>query len=90
MQDHTSTGSFSGYRHRMKFHNGYGASIVSNQYSYGGNEGLFEIAVLEYDENDESSICYDTPITDDVLGYLTWGDVDSVLEQIKALPPRTT
>jgi hypothetical protein len=28
------------------FDNGYGASIASHQYSYGGGKGLYEVAVL--------------------------------------------
>jgi hypothetical protein len=55
------------YKAVYKFDNGYGVSIVRNEISYGGKEGLFELAVL--DENGE--ITYDTEITDDVVGYLT-------------------
>jgi len=64
-----------------KFKNGYGASIVCHQHSYGGNEGLLELAVLKGD-----SICYDTPVTDDVVGYLTTEKATAILEEIKALP----
>jgi hypothetical protein len=53
-------------------------------YSYGGPDGLYEIAVLKGFE-DEWEICYDTPITDDVMGYLTKEDVETIVNQVKEL-----
>lgn len=67
-----------------EFPNGYSASVVRTPYSYGGEDGLFELAVLH-----GGSIMYDTPITDDVLGHLTAADVQAKLADIAALPPRT-
>ena len=63
---------------RVYFDNGYGASIINN--GYGSDKGLYEVAVLCGDE-----ICYDTPITDDVLGWLTWCEVEETLDKIKKL-----
>lgn len=65
----------------VQFPNGYGASIVKNEYSYGGKEGLYELAVFGKD----GGITYDTPVTDDVLGYLTEEDVTNNLKKIKEL-----
>ena len=73
---------FGGYHKVFKFDNGYGASVVSHSGSYGGDRGLFEVAVL--DKNDD--IVYDTPVTSDVLGYLDFAEVAAVLDQIKNLP----
>jgi hypothetical protein len=70
------------YSKIVKFENGYGASIVCHAGSYGGKDGLFEVAVL--DENDD--IVYDTPITCDVLGHLEFQDVANVLDDIRGLP----
>lgn len=64
------------------FSNGYGASIVRHSYSYGGNEGLFELAVLE-GTLESWSLTYETSVTDDVLGYLSEQEVFECLEQIK-------
>jgi len=60
-----------GKKARMMFENGYGVSVVSHNFSYGGKDGLYELAVL--DSNGE--LTYTTPITSDVLGYLTPDDV---------------
>ena len=74
----------SGIAARHFFPNGYGISVVRFPGSYGANEGLYELAVLQGLE-DEWEICYDTPITDDVMGYLTIEDVETVLNQVEKL-----
>ena len=65
---------------RTQFDNGYEVSVVKSPYSYGGDKGLYELAIFKDDE-----ICYDTPITNDVLGYLTDKDVTEVLIKIQQL-----
>lgn len=69
------------YSHRFKFENGYGASVIKHYGSYGYENNLFELAVL--DSNDD--LCYDTPLTDDVIGNLTNDEVLELLEKIKNL-----
>lgn len=49
------------------------------------NNGLFEVAVLEKFIDDEYTLCYSTPITDDVIGYLTDTEVCNILNKIKKL-----
>lgn len=63
------------------FDNGYGASVVSHEHSYGGKQGLYELAVLD----EEGQLCYDTPVTGDVMGYLTEDEVTDLLKQIQEL-----
>jgi len=65
---------------RTKFDNGYEVSVVKSKYSYGGDKGLYELAVFK-----DGEICYDTPITDDVIGYLRPQDVTDVMEKIQKL-----
>jgi hypothetical protein len=65
----------------VQFSNGYGASIVQGPHTYGGKDGLYEIAV--FGKNGE--ISYSTPITDDVLGYLSEQEVEKTLFDIKNL-----
>ena len=69
---------------KFKFNNGYGASVIKHWGSYGFENDLFELAVISWDDN-TSSLCYDTEITDDVIGHLTNQDVMDTLRKIKDL-----
>lgn len=70
-----------------KFDNGYGASVVCHDYSYGGDQGLKELAVLKFEDEEEWHLCYTTLITDDVIGYLEDDCVEELLVAIKNLTP---
>jgi len=70
-----------GVQSRITFENGYGASVVKSPYTYGGDKGLYELAVFGTDGH----ITYATPITDDVIGYLRPEDVTDVMTKIQQL-----
>jgi hypothetical protein len=63
------------------FDNGYGISVVRFKYSYGYEQGLYESAVLKGTE-EKYEICYDSVITDDVLGYQTEEEVEVLLHKV--------
>ena len=69
-----------GITSRTEFDNGYEVSVVKSQYSYGGDKGLYELAVFK-----DGEITYATPITDDVIGYLRPEDVTDVMAKIQQL-----
>ncbi len=66
------------------FDNSYGVSVIKSEYSYGGRDGLYEVAVLR-GNSDEWDIVYDTEITDDVIGHLSEDQVGEVLMQVETL-----
>jgi hypothetical protein len=66
------------------FDNGYGVSVVSFPGSYGFRDGLYESAVLKGTEEDWE-ICYDSVITDDVLGYQSEEEVEVLLHDVENL-----
>jgi len=70
-----------GVQARMFFDNGYGVSVVKSLYTYGGSDGLYELAIFGKDGH----ITYDTPITNDVMGYLKEDEVTDILKQIQLL-----
>ena len=61
------------------FKNGYGVSIIRSLYSYGGNEGLYEIAIT----NKSGEIIYDKFESHDVLGFLDEHEVEQVINEVK-------
>ena len=73
------------------FENGYGISIINIKnhngtfLSYTKSEEEYEIAVLQKRENSSSSITYETPITNDVIGYLRIKDVYKIMKKIEKL-----
>lgn len=78
-----------GFQSVMEFENGYEVSVVCGQFFYcSPRENLYaasmyetyEVAVLK-----DGNLCYDTPITDNVLGYLTPEEVSSVMKQVQNL-----
>ena len=71
-----------GIQYRFKMPNGRGASVIRHAFSYGGDEGLWELAVLAPD----GSLDYSTPITSDVEGRLTEDEVSDLLAQVAGLP----
>ena len=62
------------------FENNYGASVIKTPWSDGGPDGLWELAVLHNDK-----LCYDTPITSDVIGRLEFSQVIEILKEIRDL-----
>ncbi len=66
------------------FNNGYGVSVVRFPGSYGFEQDLYEVAVIKGNA-DKYEICYDTHITDDVLGHRDEQDINNILEEVQAL-----
>lgn len=69
-----------GIQARHDFPNGYGVSVVQGPYTYGNEDGLYELAVMF-----NGRICYTTPITQDVIGYLTLEQAEQIADEVAAL-----
>jgi hypothetical protein len=68
------------------FPNHYGISVIRGPYTYGGKKGLYEIAVLRMTpEMKYSEICYDTSVSNDVVGNLTPEGVTEYMKLIQKL-----
>ena len=64
----------------INFDNGYGVSVVFGEGCYSNGIDTFELAVMK-----DGRICYNTPITDDVLGYITKYEVTEAMIKIQEL-----
>ena len=64
------------------FENGYGASVACHTGSYGGDEGLYEMALTDDEGNVILSPNDPTSKWQDVKGYLTESEVDALLLEI--------
>ncbi len=73
-----------GVQAKYIFPNGYGVSVVRFPGSYGYSQDLYEVAVIK-GTVDDFELCYDTPITDDVLGHRDERDVEIIMEEVAAL-----
>ena len=80
-KEHPKGAVYGGIISRIIFDNGYGATVVQGPHSYGGADGLYELAVVGKDDE----ICYDTPVTGDVEGYLSETQVTDLLIKIQQL-----
>lgn len=74
-----------GHHWIYRFPNGFGASVIFTPYSYGTYKMLYELAVIRFLSNEDYHLTYDTPITDDVLGYLSTREVCELLREIENL-----
>ena len=68
-----------GIQYIFSFENGFQASVIKNEYSYGSDRDLWELAVLK-----DKGLHYDNPVANgDVRGYLTDEEVNKLLRQIE-------
>lgn len=81
-----------GEQYLFKFENGYGASVIKIEIIPGVKSDTWELAVIRWCSEPFDflwTLCYDTPITDDVIGFLSDKDVCKYLEDIKRLKEKT-
>ena len=66
------------------FANGWRVSIICSEFSYGGKDGLFELAVL--DKN--GRLHYDNPVSNgDVCGWLTEAEAQALADEVASWQP---
>ena len=64
-----------GITSRTQFDNGYEVSVVRSEYTYGGKDGLYELAVFK-----DGEMHYDNAVANgDVVGYLREEDVTDAM-----------
>lgn len=63
----------------------YELSIVSHSMSYGGKQGLYEIAVYKADTDDQVELPGITNEGDTVKGFLTESDVVTIIKKMQTI-----
>lgn len=71
-------------RLRVEFPNGFELSVIRGEYSYGGDAGLFEVAVIDPAGSFTRAAFTEDP-GDDVLGWQTPADVEALALRVAAL-----
>ena len=63
----------------------YELSIVSHEFSYGGKDGLYEIAVYKADTDDQVELPGITEEGDTVKGFLTEAGVMAIIKKMMTI-----
>ena len=71
---------YGGVQWIFNFENGYGASVITGGIAYCNEAQPYELAVFKL-----GKLCYYTPITDNVLGYLKSNELYELLYRIERL-----
>jgi hypothetical protein len=71
----------------LSFGGKYDLSIVQNEFSYGNNQGLYEIAV--FDDVNQVELPGITADGDTVKGWLTEKDVDNIIKKMYTITMET-
>lgn len=64
----------------MHFENGYGISVLKGDIFYSNGTDTYEVDILHNGE-----LCYDTPITNDVIRYVTSEQITDIMKRIQEL-----
>ena len=70
----------------LKFEND--ESTEHAHHFFDNHYGVSVVRIYMGPEDKYSELVYDTPVTSDVEGHLTPGDVTRLMEQVEKLPPR--
>ena len=69
----------------LKFGDQYDLSIVSHEFSYGGKNGAYEIAVIDSKACEQVNLPGITSEHDTVKGWLTEFHVDSIIKKMHSI-----
>lgn len=64
----------------IEFKNGYGVSVVFGSCFYSNGIDSYEVAILH-----NGSLCYNTHITNDVIGYISSDEVTEIMKKVQLL-----
>jgi hypothetical protein len=89
LADFTPKSLFDGVQILLEFGEQYNLSIVSHEFSYGGKQGKYEIAVIDAKACEQVNLPGITEEHDTVKGWLTTDDVDAIIKKMYFLTGTT-
>ena len=84
----TMHNSFGLRQQLYRFANGYGASVIDCPEAYGSKPKPFELCVIVFGTDGDYKTAFNTPVADEVIGFLDEHDVQVNLALIAALPKK--
>jgi hypothetical protein len=73
-----------GFQAVSLFDNGFGVSVIPES-----DGEHYEVAILEHENGNHSHLCYTSGLTDDVLRFLSVGDVHNLIFRVRNLKEGT-
>ena len=72
------------YQRVYRFNNGYGASVVQGPKTFGGPEGLWELAVIKFDGEEfyEYDVDENNSVSNEAIGHLGEHEIEPLLVAI--------
>ena len=64
----------------MEFENGYGVSVIFGEQFYSNGIDTYEVAIIK-----DNHVCFDTPLTDNVLAYQNENEVTEIMRKVQEL-----
>ena len=62
----------------MEFENGYGVSVIFGEQFCSNGIDTYEVAIIK-----DNHVCYDTPLTDNVLAYQNENEVTEIMRKVQ-------
>ena len=64
----------------MEFENGYGVSVIFGDQFCSNGIDTYEVAIIK-----DNHVCFDTPLTDNVLAYQNEDEVTEIMRKVQEL-----
>ena len=64
----------------MEFENGYSVSVIFGEQFCSNGIDTYEVAIIK-----DNHVCFDTPLTDNVLAYQTEDEVTEIMRKVQEL-----
>ena len=64
----------------MEFENGYSVSVIFGEQFYSNGIDTYEVAIIK-----DNHVCFDTPLTNNVLAYQNENEVTEIMRKVQEL-----